>query len=86
MFLKKGYHGKGQIQREEFKYKYRNRMKICIGYLPLREVLYEGKIYKVRIRCEKKFWTTDPTKVFCNDSCRLNFHYERRKLERSMDK
>lgn len=73
MFLKRPY-------KDE---RYERRRQECRGYLPLREVLYEGKIYRVRVPCEKKFYTRDPTQVFCSDSCRLNFHYDRRKKERA---
>jgi hypothetical protein len=82
MFLKKRYRGKSPEQREEFKRKYAWKTKECIGYLPRQRVLYEGKYYWVRIRCEKKFETRDPTQVFCSDSCRLNFHMNRRIEER----
>ena len=82
MFLKRKYKGKGEKQQEEFADKYKLRTKECIGYVR-EHILYEGKWYWIRTECEKKFKTKDPTKVFCSDSCRIQFHCDRRIKERS---
>lgn len=84
MFLKKMYRGKGEEQQKEFKRKYALRKKECIGFVPYSKVTIGGRRRIIRIRCENEFTTRDPTKVFCSDKCRFNFHQEMKNQDKGI--